>query len=721
MEDLCNIIPAPHWIDLAQNSPLQIYDFFERELKMEPCNHVTPNVTVNIEDTQASDMEKTFKHVCKICPYQTDRKYNYERHMGTKKHKDNVLEKAQNNPAQIHDVFDREPTMEPWNHVTPNVTVNIEDTQASDMEKTFKHVCKICPYQTDRKYNYERHMGTKKHKDNVLEKAQNNPAQIHDVFEREPTMEPWNHVTPNVTVNIEDTQASDMGKTFKHVCKICPYQTDRKYNYERHMGTKKHKDNVLEKAQNNPAQIHDVFEREPTMEPCNHVTPNVTVNIEDTQASDMEKSFKHVCKICPYQTDDQSNYARHMGTKKHKDNVLEKAQNNPAQIHNVFEREPTMEPCNHVTPNMTVNIEDTQASDMEKTFKHVCNCPYQTDDQSNYARHMKTKKHTNNVLVRGQSNQIPTEKTIPKQNKEDFGEHIELLEELYTSTINKYKEKCKTQEILISEQATQLSSMKKQLETLTYKINDLELEKNKINGHLNIIKEQLQTIRNMDAEVAQNTNIQKIKTNIKVFCRVRLRTSKEIEQMKALCSIDFIDEYTIEIGKHKSIAVRCSEQLHKFLFNKVFAATASQEKMFEELSLLVQSALEGYNVCVFAYGQTGSGKTFTMEGESELQTEGMIPRTVCHIFKEMKQFELLGWEYRIEASCLEIWNNDRIIDLLDSQPKSHEIRMVDSKDDLYVTNMSLRVKEINNTEELVECLQIAKYNQAIAATESNEQ
>lgn len=34
--------------------------------------------------------------------------------------------------------------------------------------------------------------------------------------------------------------------------------------------------------------------------------------------------------------------------------------------------------------------------------------------------------------------------------------------------------------------------------------------------------------------------------------------------------------------------------------------------MFEEVAPLVQSVLDGFNVCIFAYGQTGSGKTFTM-------------------------------------------------------------------------------------------------------------
>ena len=35
--------------------------------------------------------------------------------------------------------------------------------------------------------------------------------------------------------------------------------------------------------------------------------------------------------------------------------------------------------------------------------------------------------------------------------------------------------------------------------------------------------------------------------------------------------------------------------------------------MFEELSQLVQSSLDGYKVSIMSYGQTGSGKTFTME------------------------------------------------------------------------------------------------------------
>ncbi|XP_076648906.1 protein claret segregational [Halictus rubicundus] len=310
---------------------------------------------------------------------------------------------------------------------------------------------------------------------------------------------------------------------------------------------------------------------------------------------------------------------------------------------------------------------------------------------------------------------LDTELTEIKEEREVLSERLKKTEESYknvSESLKEFKEKCSEQDELILKHVSEIKDLQANLEI-----------QRQLNNELTTKKDDLQSLvhtMDRDRRILHNA-IQEMKGNIRVFCRVRPRTSNELG--KPMYIMNYVDECTIEVGKPDgSDSMSCSGKLrgmrHEFSFDKVFSSLAKQEDIFEELSLLVQSALEGYNVCVFAYGQTGSGKTYTMEGLPGIETEGMIPRTVRHIFQEMKHFQLLGWEYRIEASFLEIYN-EHIVDLLDPQSKTHEIRMADNKGhDLFVTNLT--IQEVHSPEELQECLLIAQRNRAVAATQSNE-
>lgn len=89
-------------------------------------------------------------------------------------------------------------------------------------------------------------------------------------------------------------------------------------------------------------------------------------------------------------------------------------------------------------------------------------------------------------------------------------------------------------------------------------------------------------------------------------------------------------------------------------------ACAALWQVFDEVSGLVTSILDGYNVCIMAYGQTGSGKTYTIEGPAE--DPGVNSRALAELFRAAGE-RSTGFSYAFSASVLEIYN-EQIFDLL---------------------------------------------------------
>lgn len=277
----------------------------------------------------------------------------------------------------------------------------------------------------------------------------------------------------------------------------------------------------------------------------------------------------------------------------------------------------------------------------------------------------------------------------------------------------------------------QLSSTKLLLDDRNNRVSDLEVE----------VAQQKETVMDLEQKLREGENarrklhnqVQELKGNIRVFCRVRPLLGDEIKKngdSDVIHHINFIDERTLEMCKCGDPNGSSMSGLKggrgngniEFAYDRVFSPSATQADVFEEISQLAQSALDGYNVCVFAYGQTGSGKTFTMEGHGSEELEGMIPRTVRHIFANMKELEDKGWTYKVEASFLEIYN-ETIRDLLssskDSKNLSYEIKMIDSKkNDTYVSN--LKVVQVLDENKVHSLLHLAQQQRAVAATNVNE-
>nr|AEB71794.1 kinesin-like motor protein [Andrias davidianus] len=234
-------------------------------------------------------------------------------------------------------------------------------------------------------------------------------------------------------------------------------------------------------------------------------------------------------------------------------------------------------------------------------------------------------------------------------------------------------------------------------------------------------------LHNLEMERRRLHNIiQELKGNIRVFCRVRPLLKSEDSFCMDHIHFPQQDNKSVVLSKtEESHTGRERKEAHKydFTFDRVFSPESCQDEVFHEISLLVQSALDGYHVCIFAYGQTGSGKTYTMEGPDDVDSEtmGMIPRAVRQVFESAEELTAKGWHYTFTANFLEIYN-ETIRDLLVSKPEKnveYEIKRVSpTSDELHVTN--LRYVSVSSEQEVHKLLRTAKTNRSVAKTILND-
>ncbi|KDP29798.1 hypothetical protein JCGZ_18733 [Jatropha curcas] len=203
--------------------------------------------------------------------------------------------------------------------------------------------------------------------------------------------------------------------------------------------------------------------------------------------------------------------------------------------------------------------------------------------------------------------------------------------------------------------------------------------------------------------------IQEAKGNIRVFCRCRPLSEKEISTGHATV-VDF------DAAKDGDLGILTGGSSRKtFKFDRVYTPRDNQVDVFADASPMVISVLDGYNVCIFAYGQTGTGKTFTMEGTQ--QNRGVNYRTLEQLFKIAKE-RSETFTYSLSVSVLEVYN-EQIRDLLATTPTSKKLEIKQSSEGSHHVPGIVEAK-VDNLREVWDVLQVGSNARAVGSNNVNE-
>ncbi|WLF80547.1 kinesin-like nuclear fusion protein [Lodderomyces elongisporus] len=332
---------------------------------------------------------------------------------------------------------------------------------------------------------------------------------------------------------------------------------------------------------------------------------------------------------------------------------------------------------------------------------------------------------------------VLTEMDIPKLEK-DLGRYQSLLAQLSTKNSDKEKE--------LQDFQTQISANKARITSLKQTSVLRAEESERMQFEIKRMQEEL-----IDQDFKRrilHSQLQELKGNIRVFCRIRAVSPgssliqfdlpddddddddggdddgdnggdgiKSNTNTNTNVNININDEGKQELTMTKNnIGISNTSSTFKFQFDKIFSMSQSNEAIFEEFSQLIQCCIDGQNVCVFAYGQTGSGKTYTM---STPQT-GMIPLSIAKIFNDIDEFQQhhQQWRYKVSGRFIEIYN-ENIVDLLNPRPgHKHEIK---HDDDSCKTSISdVTTIPITSPEQANSVLEQVNERRRTAATKSND-
>ena len=168
-----------------------------------------------------------------------------------------------------------------------------------------------------------------------------------------------------------------------------------------------------------------------------------------------------------------------------------------------------------------------------------------------------------------------------------------------------------------------------------------------------------------------------------------------------------------------------ADALHTFSIERhlLFGSTAAQEDVWSAMQPAVDTFLCGYNAAIMAYGQTGAGKTHTMLGSPGNAADGVIPRSVAHVFERIHALERGGKvRFDVRVSYLQIYN-EALSDLLLPDIRGGGSKVLTVREDprrrgIYVEGLS--EVAVSSSAQALALLRSGTAARVTAATSANE-
>ncbi len=304
---------------------------------------------------------------------------------------------------------------------------------------------------------------------------------------------------------------------------------------------------------------------------------------------------------------------------------------------------------------------------------------------------------------------------------------MESMSEIKSAKSAKHNEIRNELDTKISCQVARIQELEASEERLMSEMELMQKNQQELSKEASMLRAKARTDENKRREMHEL--LQDLRGNIRVSCRLRPHLGGgDDDGSKCYAFPDnCFEQRTIQLAMHPRDSVtgsKCAPKQHTFQFDRVFGAKDTQKNVYEEISHLVQSAIDGYRVCIFAYGQTGSGKTHTMIGELAGGQRGVVPRSAEHIFAHCSRLQEQGWQFQIEASVVEIYN-EQIRDLCASSQVSgdtqkHKIKHIKRPDGLFDTHVEgITTSNLHAAEDALQLLQKAMKQRSISETKCN--